>query len=297
MISQHICYTSVNAVPNNVRKPSACPVYSASVASWFLRRKRYSAAYLLVFRSFAHDAQSVLAAVFGFAGVRCERLKYFLVCAVKRRAATFADRQQWIASDNAHFSGTHGYSLAPNACVNETAPVPPISCRIPPQCLGAILLCVINQARESVAQKQLAPVSLSLRQQRKEYVSHLRRNLLCPENFERLGEIEDLRDGRRFFHAPAAQSLRQSCHFCVKLATGIWRSQRNNLCLPFGRGVLNPKIETAPAQRIPYAALLVGCEYHKGKAPGSNRPEFRNAQLPDTQEFQQRGFKCVVHFV
>ena len=26
-------------------------------------------------------------------------------------------------------------------------------------------------------------------------------------------------------------------------------------------------------------------------------PEFRNAQLPNTEEFQQRGFKCVVHFI
>jgi hypothetical protein len=76
--------------------------------------------------SFADDPQRVLAAIFWLAGVGCERLKYFLVCTVKRRAATFADRQQRITSDNAHFPGTHEHSLQPSACANEMAPVPKI---------------------------------------------------------------------------------------------------------------------------------------------------------------------------
>ena len=61
--------------------------------------------------------------------------------------------------------------------------------------------------------------------------------------------------------------------------------------------MFNAKIKTAPSQRIADTPLLVGCEYNKRNAPGSNRSEFRNAQLPNTQEFQQRGFKCVVHFI
>jgi hypothetical protein len=60
MISPHICYTSVNAAPNNVHKLGVCAVYSTSVASWFLRHKGNSAAYLTILRSLAHDPQGVL---------------------------------------------------------------------------------------------------------------------------------------------------------------------------------------------------------------------------------------------
>ena len=61
--------------------------------------------------------------------------------------------------------------------------------------------------------------------------------------------------------------------------------------------MFNPKIKTAPTQRIADASLFVRCQYNEGNAPGSNRSELRNAQLPHTQQFQQRGFKCVVHFI
>jgi hypothetical protein len=60
-------------------------------------------------------------------------------------------------------------------------------------------LCVVSQAGKTVAQKQLAPAGLSLGQQGQKNVPNLSRNLFRPENSERLGEIENFRDGRRFF--------------------------------------------------------------------------------------------------
>jgi hypothetical protein len=80
--------------------------------------------HLLILGRFADDSQGVLAAVFGFASVGRKRLENLSICATKRRTATFTDGQQWIAANNAHFSGTHGNSLAPKGCENETAPVP-----------------------------------------------------------------------------------------------------------------------------------------------------------------------------
>lgn len=79
---------------------------------------------LFTFGRFTDDSQSVLATVLGFADVRSECLAYLRICAVKCRTATLANNQQRIASHNTHFSGTHGYILAPTACANETAPVP-----------------------------------------------------------------------------------------------------------------------------------------------------------------------------
>ena len=79
---------------------------------------------LLVFGRLAHDTQGILAAIYGLTDMRCERLKYFLVGAVKRRIATFADNEFRVMSHNAELSGTHWYSVSPEACANETAPLP-----------------------------------------------------------------------------------------------------------------------------------------------------------------------------
>src|SRR5580692_5389332 len=159
------------------------------------------------------------------------------------------------------------------------------SCHFTPQCFSAVLLRVEDQAGKSVPQEQFASISLSLGQQRKENVPHLRCNLFRPENFERLGEIKNLRDGWRFFHAPAAQRLRESGHSRMKFATRIRRSQRYNFCLSLRGWVFNAEIKTTSTEGIADTPFLVRCEYNKRNATGSNRSEFWNAQLPNTQKF------------
>jgi hypothetical protein len=81
---------------------------------------------LLVFGSFADDSQSVLATVYRFADVIIEggrncfpRIRLKLGIA----AFTNADHHGSRFYDS-QFALCHDYSLAPNACANETAPVP-----------------------------------------------------------------------------------------------------------------------------------------------------------------------------
>ena len=81
---------------------------------------------LLAFGSFAHDPQSILAAVYRFADVILEggrncfpRIGLELGIA----AFTNADHHRSRFYDS-QFSLWHDNSLAPNACANETAPVP-----------------------------------------------------------------------------------------------------------------------------------------------------------------------------
>src|SRR5208283_4500538 len=171
------------------------------------------------------------------------------------------------------------------------------------------LLCVVsrdsifnqppdsNRVSQPIPQEQFPPVGLSLRQQGQENVSHLVRNLFCPENFERLRENENLGDGWRFFQAPAAQSFREACHSRVKFAAGVWRSQCNDFCLTVSRGVFDPKVKATSTQWVPDASLFVGCQHNKRNAFSPNRAEFRNAEGPNAQEFQQHCFKCLAYFV
>src|SRR5579859_110189 len=100
----------------------------------------------------------------------------------------------------------------------------PTSSRTPSQSFCTVLLRVVDQAGKAIAQEQLSPVGLGLGQQRQQRVPHLSRNLFCPENLERLRKIENFGNGRRFFHAPAAQGLRESRHAGVKLGAGFWCS-------------------------------------------------------------------------
>jgi hypothetical protein len=51
------------------------------------------------------------------------------------------------------------------------------------------------------------------------------------------------------------------------------------------------------AKGIADAPLLVRCENNEGNAFGLDCTEFGNAQLPRAEQFEQHGFKCVVHFV
>jgi hypothetical protein len=79
---------------------------------------------LLAFRSFAHDPQRVLAAVQRLALVGIERSLNLGGCAAKLGATTFAYGKSRVLFHDPQFAPCHDYSLAPNACANETAPVP-----------------------------------------------------------------------------------------------------------------------------------------------------------------------------
>ena len=79
---------------------------------------------LLAFGRLAHDPQSVLTAVERLAVVGVERGLNLRVRPVKLRTAPFADSKGRIALDDSQFAFCHATSLAPNACANETAPVP-----------------------------------------------------------------------------------------------------------------------------------------------------------------------------
>lgn len=79
---------------------------------------------LLAFGSFAHDPQRVLAAIQRLAIVGIECGPNLGVRSIKLRTATFADAKGGILFHDPQFAFRHEYSLAPNACANETAPVP-----------------------------------------------------------------------------------------------------------------------------------------------------------------------------
>jgi hypothetical protein len=88
---------------------------------------------LLVFGSFAHDPQRVLAAVHRFTDVTSELLANFLYRVAGKMAIrlelaiaafAYAEGRSSIISHDPQFALCHEYSLAPNACANETAPVP-----------------------------------------------------------------------------------------------------------------------------------------------------------------------------
>jgi len=79
---------------------------------------------LFAFGSFAHDPQGVLAAVQRLAIVGIELRLNLAVCTTKLRATTLADGESGILFDDPQFAFCHEYSLAPNACANETSPVP-----------------------------------------------------------------------------------------------------------------------------------------------------------------------------
>jgi hypothetical protein len=81
---------------------------------------------LLVFSGFAHDSQRILAAVHRLALVGIERGKdrsQPIVFELGIAPFTDADERRGVFHDS-HLALRHGYSLAPNACANETAPVP-----------------------------------------------------------------------------------------------------------------------------------------------------------------------------
>jgi hypothetical protein len=79
---------------------------------------------LFAFGCFAHDAQSILAAIQRLAVVDIERGFNLGVCAAKLGARAFAYGKCRVLSHDPQFALCHGNSLAPNACANETAPVP-----------------------------------------------------------------------------------------------------------------------------------------------------------------------------
>jgi hypothetical protein len=79
---------------------------------------------LFIFGSFAHDAKRILAAVHRLAIVDIKCSLNLGVCAAKLRATAFAYGKGGILFHDPQFTLCHENSLAPNACANETAPVP-----------------------------------------------------------------------------------------------------------------------------------------------------------------------------
>ncbi len=81
---------------------------------------------LLAFRSFAHDPKRVLAAVYRFADVTLEGgLNCFPRIRLELGIAAFTDSDHHGSRFyDSQFALGHEHSLAPNACANETAPVP-----------------------------------------------------------------------------------------------------------------------------------------------------------------------------
>jgi len=89
---------------------------------------------LLVFGRFTNDPKCVLATVYMLAlvGIKLTlncilSLPQFVRVCGELRVAMFTDAEQWNASRflyDPKFSLWHKDSLAPNACANETAPVP-----------------------------------------------------------------------------------------------------------------------------------------------------------------------------
>ena len=77
---------------------------------------------LLIFGRFAHDPQGVLTAVEGLTIMGLKRSVNLGFSTVELRATSFADGE--ILFHDPQFSLRHEDSLAPNACANETAPVP-----------------------------------------------------------------------------------------------------------------------------------------------------------------------------
>jgi hypothetical protein len=79
---------------------------------------------LFAFGCLADDPQRVLAAVYGLAPVGIERSLNLGVCPAKLGATAFAHGNGGILFHDPQSTLCHEYSLAPNACANETAPVP-----------------------------------------------------------------------------------------------------------------------------------------------------------------------------
>lgn len=80
---------------------------------------------LLVFGGFADDTQRVLATIERLVPVGIERFVYLRFHAAKLRVAAFANTKIGLSPNDSQFALRHEDSLAPNACANETAPVPP----------------------------------------------------------------------------------------------------------------------------------------------------------------------------
>ncbi len=81
---------------------------------------------------FADDSQRILAAVQRLAIVGIERSRDLGIRAVKLRTATFTNGKSGILLHDSELALGHEYSLAPNACVNETAPVPEVKAQTAP---------------------------------------------------------------------------------------------------------------------------------------------------------------------
>ena len=92
-----------------------------SIAGRSFRERRSN---LLILRRFADDPQRILAAVQRLAIVGIECGLNLGIRTAKLRATAFADGKSGILFNDSQFALRHEYSLAPNACANETAPVP-----------------------------------------------------------------------------------------------------------------------------------------------------------------------------
>jgi len=82
---------------------------------------------LLAFGGLTDDSQSVLAGIQRLAFVGLERGVNLGVGPMELRITAFTDGKSRASLHDSEFAFRHEDSLAPNACANETAPVPKIA--------------------------------------------------------------------------------------------------------------------------------------------------------------------------
>src|SRR5579859_6128283 len=83
----------------------------------------------------------------------------------------------------------------------------------------------------------------------------------------------------------------------MKLFVRFGSPQGHNLGLALGGGMLDTKIEAAPAQGIADSALFIGSQNNEGNGLCFDRTQFGNAQPPHAQQLQQDGLELVVNLV
>src|SRR5260370_12997098 len=97
--------------------------------------------------------------------------------------------------------------------------------------LHAVLLSVVNETGPTIPKQKLSAIGLGLGEERQQNVAHFGRYSFFLQDFERLRQVQHLRNRRRFFQAPTAQCLPQASHAAPKLCTLVGSPQLENLCL------------------------------------------------------------------
>src|SRR5215469_16827413 len=123
------------------------------------------------------------------------------------------------------------------------------------------------------------------------------RNFFDPENFERLRQIQYLRNGRRLLHVPAAEGVRQAGELSAQAQAFTAAADRQDLTFPFDCRILKAQIETAAPKRIAQPPFFIRTQNDKWDSSSLNGSQFGNRNLPRTQNLEQQGFDVVIDLV